>query len=77
VTSLLPTATSADERVRAARIAVLPVGSFEQHGEHPPLITDTVVACLVAGHLAADYPLFLLPRLRSRARTNTPASPGR
>lgn len=58
---LLPTATSGEERVRAARTAVLPVGSFEQHGEFLPLITDTVVACLVAGRLAEDYPLLLLP----------------
>lgn len=61
MTFLLPTATSADERARAARTAVLPVGSFEQHGEYLPLITDTVVACLVAGRIAADYGGLLLP----------------
>ena len=61
MTFLLPTATSADERVRAARTAILPVGSFEQHGAFLPLITDTVVACLVAGRLAEDYPALLLP----------------
>ncbi len=58
---LLPTVTSVDERARAARTALLPVGSFEQHGEYLPLVTDTVVACLVAGRLAADYPLLFLP----------------
>lgn len=61
MTLLFPTATSADERARAARTAVLPVGSFEQHGEYLPLITDTVVACLVAGRIAQDYPVLLLP----------------
>jgi creatinine amidohydrolase len=63
VTFLLPIATSGDERVRAAQTAVLPVGSFEQHGEFLPLITDTVVACLVAGRVAEDYPVLLLPPL--------------
>src|SRR5438034_1467815 len=63
VTFLLPTATSGDERARAARTAVLPVGSFEQHGEYLPLITDTVVACLVADRIAADYRVLLLPPL--------------
>lgn len=61
MTFLLPTATSSEERVRAARTAVLPAGSFEQHGDYLPLITDTVVACLVAGRIAEDYPLMLLP----------------
>jgi hypothetical protein len=61
VTFVLSTATSADERVRGARTAVLPVGSFEQHGEFLPLITDTVVACLVAGRIAEDYRMLLLP----------------
>jgi creatinine amidohydrolase len=61
VTFLLPNATSGEERVRAARTAVLPVGSFEQHGEFLPLITETVVACLVSERVAEDYPVLLLP----------------
>ncbi|GAB7193406.1 creatininase family protein [Kineococcus sp. NUM-3379] len=60
---LLTTATSADERERAADIAVLPVGSFEQHGSHLPLITDTVIACTIAKALSEAYGLFLLPPL--------------
>jgi creatinine amidohydrolase len=59
----LTTATSPGERERAAHIAVLPVGSFEQHGEHLPLITDTLVAQLIASTVAETYDLFLLPPL--------------
>jgi creatinine amidohydrolase len=58
---LLPVATSADERLRGAKVAVLPVGAFEQHGEFHPLITDTVVACAIAKRLCEDYGLLLLP----------------
>jgi creatinine amidohydrolase len=42
-------------------VAVLPVGSFEQHSDFLPLITDTVVACLIARRVSAEYGLFLLP----------------
>ncbi|MEU1422986.1 creatininase family protein [Kitasatospora sp. NPDC005751] len=59
--ALITVATSADEGRRGARIAVLPVGSFEQHGAHLPLTTDTVVASLIARRIAADHDLFLLP----------------
>lgn len=59
--TLLPTATSEDEKRRAAPVAVLPVGSFEQHGPSLPLTTDTIVACAVAERVAAAYDLFLLP----------------
>ncbi|NKY89881.1 creatininase family protein [Nocardia veterana] len=58
---LITTATSTDEAGRNATVAVLPVGSFEQHGDHLPLITDTAIACLIAQRLADEYNLFLLP----------------
>ncbi|MFJ9771997.1 creatininase family protein [Kitasatospora sp. NPDC101157] len=50
-----------NERRHGAKIAVLPIGSFEQHGDHLPLTTDTVVASLIAQRIATDYDLFLLP----------------
>ncbi|CAM5326871.1 Putative mycofactocin system creatinine amidohydrolase family protein MftE [Streptomyces pilosus] len=43
------------------QIAVLPVGSFEQHGPYLPLATDTLVACAVAREIAGAYPVHLLP----------------
>ncbi|KWW98476.1 Creatinine amidohydrolase [Carbonactinospora thermoautotrophica] len=58
---LITPATSTEEQQRAARVAVLPVGSFEQHGAYLPLITDTVVACLIARRISQDHGLFLLP----------------
>jgi creatinine amidohydrolase len=61
---LITTATARDEqdrRARGAPVAVLPVGAFEQHGDFLPLITDTVVACVIAERISAAYDLFLLP----------------
>lgn len=58
---LLPADTSDDERARAAPVALLPIGSFEQHGPHLPLTTDTVVACTLAAEIAAAYPVRRLP----------------
>jgi creatinine amidohydrolase len=55
------TATSQDEQQRAARVAVLPVGSFEQHGPALPLVTDTLIACLIARSIADAHALLLLP----------------
>ena len=63
--SLVPADTSEDVRRRGAelprQVAVLPVGSFEQHGPYLPLATDTLVACAVAREIAAAYPVHLLP----------------
>jgi creatinine amidohydrolase len=58
MTYLLPTGTSADARGRS--VAVLPIGSFEQHGAFLPLATDTVIAVTVAEALAAAHPSVLL-----------------
>jgi creatinine amidohydrolase len=58
---LLPASTTDDERQRDARAAVLPIGSFEQHGTYLPLITDTAIAVTICRELAAEYPLFQLP----------------
>ncbi|SDC60260.1 creatininase family protein [Actinokineospora iranica] len=56
-------ATSKEEAIRGAAVAVLPVGSFEQHGAHLPLATDTIVAEVISERLAANYGLFRLPPL--------------
>ncbi|AKZ59353.1 Creatininase [Streptomyces ambofaciens ATCC 23877] len=63
--SLVPTDTTEDVRGRglevSRQIAVLPVGSYEQHGPHLPLATDTLVACAIAREIAAAYPVHPLP----------------
>lgn len=63
---LVPADTTEEVRTRAegvsTQVAVLPVGSFEQHGAFLPLATDTLVACAVAREIAAAYPVHLLPR---------------
>ena len=58
---ILPTATTSDEKSRGAACAVLPVGSFEQHGDYLPLITDTVIASAISQELASTYSLLQLP----------------
>ncbi|WP_181797696.1 creatininase family protein [Streptomyces sp. WELS2] len=61
VPGVLPADTTEDARAGGARVAVLPVGSYEQHGPYLPLATDTLVACAVAREIAAAYPVRLLP----------------
>lgn len=58
---LLPTTTAAQVRDQDAGTALLPVGSFEQHGAILPLATDTVIAVTVARAVAAEYDVLELP----------------
>lgn len=60
-TDLLTTATARDERERDASVALLPIGSFEQHGDYLPLITDTIVACAIANKIAESNSVLVLP----------------
>lgn len=60
--NVLPLATTADWTHRAP-VAVLPVGSCEQHGPHLPLVTDTLIAAAIAQGIVDRYGLALLPAL--------------
>ena len=59
--STLPVGTTVDERGRASAVALLPIGSFEQHGPYLPLTTDTLVAGAISREIAAAHPVRLLP----------------
>ncbi|MFV0128640.1 creatininase family protein [Streptomyces sp. HMX112] len=74
--NLLPTATSTDVQELQPRVAVLPVGSFEQHGKYLPLITDTAIACIVAQEIADAYPVHLLPPITISCSHEHAAFPG-
>ncbi|MFJ3891923.1 creatininase family protein [Streptomyces sp. NPDC090083] len=77
---LVPADTTEDVRARGAevtaQVAVLPVGSFEQHGPYLPLATDTLVACAVAREIAAAYPVHLLPPVTMACSHEHAAWPG-
>lgn len=73
---LLPTDTTAEVRDRAAAVAVLPVGSHEQHGAHLPLATDTVIACTIARAVADAHRVQLLPPLTITCSQEHAAWPG-
>lgn len=73
---LLPADTTLDEGERSAVVALLPIGSFEQHGPHLPLTTDTVVAATLAGEIAAAYPVRRLPPITISCSHEHAAWPG-
>ncbi|MFF4443476.1 creatininase family protein [Streptomyces sp. NPDC001502] len=74
--NLLPTATSTDVQDQQPRVAVLPVGSFEQHGRYLPLITDTAIACIIGQEIASAYPVHLLPPITMSCSHEHAAFPG-
>src|SRR5436309_7426746 len=74
MTELLGLSTTTEEG--SADVAVLPIGSFEQHGPFLPLTTDTVIACTIAEELAAAHPGLLLPPLTVSCSQEHAAWPG-
>ncbi len=74
MTYLLPMGTSPQAAGRD--MAVLPVGSFEQHGSFLPLATDTVIAMTIAEAVAATYPVLLLPPVTISCSHEHAAWPG-
>jgi creatinine amidohydrolase len=76
VKHLLPTATTSDEKLKNPRIATLPIGSFEQHGDYLPLITDTVIATTISQELANTYQLLQLPPITISCSHEHSAWPG-
>ncbi|MGP4051406.1 creatininase family protein [Streptomyces sp. 2A115] len=80
VSGPLPADTTEDVRARGAgvsrQIAVLPVGSYEQHGPFLPLSTDTLVACAIAQQVAAAFPVHLLPPVTISCSHEHAAWPG-
>ncbi|MBB5166703.1 creatininase family protein [Mycobacterium sp. AZCC_0083] len=59
---ILPATTTTDIGTVDAAVAVLPVGSFEQHGPYLPLVTDTLIATAIAAAIAGHHKnVFQLP----------------
>lgn len=61
------TAVEISDSIRTGSILCLPIGSYEQHGPHLPLHTDTVIAESFTKRLAArygdEYDLWVLPAM--------------
>ncbi|MEM3151115.1 MAG: creatininase family protein, partial [Candidatus Bathyarchaeia archaeon] len=43
------------------KMAILPIGSLEQHSKHLPISTDTIIAFEVAKKIAENFNALLLP----------------
>lgn len=56
---VIPDTTTADSDTTSS-VAVLPVGSFEQHGPYLPLGTDTLIACTIASSISEHHNVFQL-----------------
>lgn len=73
---LIPLTTTADVHERQPTVAVLPIGSFEQHGPYLPLATDTIVPVAIANRVAATYNVLLLPAVTMSCSHEHAAWPG-
>ena len=74
--SFLPLNTTDVVKEQNASVAVLPVGSFEQHGPYLPLATDTIIASTIARGIAESYPVLHLPPITISCSHEHAAWPG-
>lgn len=56
------TTTTDDARTKAL-VALLPIGSFEQHGPYLPLSTDTLIAMAITHWIGLQHNTFQLPAI--------------
>jgi creatinine amidohydrolase len=76
MTDFLPLRTTVEERDLNASVAILPIGSFEQHGPILPLATDTIIASTIARALSQAYPVRELPPITISCSHEHSAWPG-
>ncbi|MGW0365094.1 creatininase family protein [Streptomyces sp. NPDC002990] len=70
---LLPTATSTDFQEQQPRVAVLPIGSFEQHGRYRH---GSAIACIIGREIASAYSVPLLPPITMSCSHEHASFPG-
>ena len=46
---------------KSIKTAIVPIGSLEQHGEHLPVSTDTLIAEYISKKISEKMPVFNLP----------------
>jgi creatinine amidohydrolase len=59
----MPASTTTDRSATEAPLALLPIGSFEQHGPYLPLVTDTLIATVISESISRQHNTFQLPAL--------------
>ena len=76
IVPILPDGTTADAAAKRGAVAVLPVGSFEQHGPHLPLVTDTLIAVAITAAIARHHRVLQLPAITYGCSHEHAAFPG-
>ena len=72
---VIPDTTTTDPAATSS-VAVLPVGSFEQHGPYLPLGTDTLIATAIASAISQHHNVFQLPPVTFGCSHEHTAYPG-
>lgn len=72
---IIPDTTTTDPAATHT-VAVLPVGSFEQHGPYLPLGTDTLIATAIASAISQHHNVFQLPPVAFSCSHEHGAYPG-